>query len=295
MAALSRNDAVRYLRTALREFAELKDGDARRYYRLFDIALFRMATEGIIPKDRWNEAARAVSSTPTLVLAGSDSQVERAWIASLVDGLLAIISRGYVIPGIANDGHLDLYNLSVTAMGVEWASGTEPVPEDATSYMATLRAATQSLTPVVEQYVIEAVRTYNDGSIFASAVMLGVASEAVVYDLADAVAPALASETERERLTRSIARHEVEEILRRVSTAIRRAAASAMPYEIHEGAFAHLASLQEAIRVQRNKSGHPTAERVEPVAVRLGLSAFPAACGKAYELVEWFKEHPSSV
>jgi len=142
---------------------------------------------------------------------------------------------------------------------------------------------------------MEAIRTYNDGSIFSAAVMLGVASEAALYDLADAVVMALKSERERERLQRAIGYHAIEDVLRTVSGMTKRAAAGPMPYAVHEGAAAHLESLQEAIRVQRNKSGHPTVEEVEPNIVRLGVSAFPTACAKVQQLAAWFRANPSSI
>jgi hypothetical protein len=71
MGSLSRSEAIRYLRAVLGDFAKATQDDGRRYYRLFDLALFRMAREGVIPKERWNDiTSRAGTSTPALVLDG---------------------------------------------------------------------------------------------------------------------------------------------------------------------------------------------------------------------------------
>jgi len=49
---------------------------------------------------------------------------------------MTLISHGYVVPSIAQDGCLDRYDLSVTEIGLAWASGEDHVPEDAAGYVA---------------------------------------------------------------------------------------------------------------------------------------------------------------
>ena len=65
-----------------------------------------------------------------------------------------------------------------------------------------------------------------------------------------------------------------------------------LPYDIHEGSEHHLMSLFEAIRVQRNEAVHPTVGQVTPATVRLTISAFPSACRKVYDLIDWCQVVP---
>lgn len=41
--------------------------------------------------------------------------------------------------------------------------------------------------------------------------------------------------------------------------------------------------------MQRNEAVHPQAGQVTAVTVRLALSAFPTACRKVYDLIDWLR------
>ena len=62
-----------------------------------------------------------------------------------------------------------------------WIAGAEPVPENAGAYLEFLRSRVSPLDPVIEQYVLEAVTAFERQAHFASAVMLGAASEKALY------------------------------------------------------------------------------------------------------------------
>lgn len=65
--------------------------------------------------------------------------------------------------------------------------------------------------------------------------------------------------------------------------------AGTIPYKVHEGSEIHLLSLMEAIRVQRNDAVHPATAAVSKRSVWLTLIAFPAACRKVYDLIDWLQ------
>jgi len=78
--------------------------------------------------------------------------------------------------------------ITITQRGQDWANSVEPLPEDYNGYMKQFGATTDA---VVRQYISEALNTFIRGTYFASAVMIGAASEKATYLLADSLVPAL--------------------------------------------------------------------------------------------------------
>lgn len=64
-----------------------------------------------------------------------------------------------------------------------------------------------------------------------------------------------------------------------------------IPYNIHEGSSHYLASLFDAIRIQRNDAVHPIAGIVLKEQLRLLFLAFPHACKKVNYILDWLKEN----
>jgi hypothetical protein len=65
----------------------------------------------------------------------------------------------------------------ITKLGCEWAEGSDPSPEDQQGFFMALKGQVPQLDSDLEQYVQEAVMAYARGLFFASAVMIGAASE----------------------------------------------------------------------------------------------------------------------
>lgn len=149
-----------------------------------------------------------------------------------------------------------------------------------------------NVDPVIGQYVEESLQTYNDGRLFASAVMIGAASEKAVYLLIEALRRAVSDSSEQRGIDNDLSQRGLPAMFKRLYNNIERARRQGgMEPAIHEMAHAHLVSLQEAIRIQRNDAVHPRTARVAPVGVRLSLAAFPHACRKVYDLIAWFDTH----
>jgi hypothetical protein len=101
----------------------------------------------------------------------------------------------------------------ITERGQEWAKGVEPLPEDYNGYMKQFAASTDA---VVRQYVSEALNTYIRGTYFASAVMIGAASEKAIYLLADSLVPALKDAAKQSALQKKIDARRLETLLKGV-------------------------------------------------------------------------------
>jgi hypothetical protein len=208
--------------------------------------------------------------------------------AAFVEAFWYCVSIGFIIPQPSGNQAGNFNHIRITKLGREWAEGAEPSPEDQEGYLAALRSQVPLLDPVIVQYVEEAVMAYSRRMFFASAVMIGAASEKTIYLLIEALAGSVKDPTHKKTILKSIEARGLPTMFKCLQENLTRAKKH-MPWPIHEGADNHLLSLQDAIRVQRNDAVHPQAGKVTPSTVRLTLSAFPGACKKAYDLIQWFK------
>ena len=104
-------------------------------------------------------------------------------------------------PPTNNAAFLPHGRFQITKRGQLWASGVEPLPEDYNGFMKQFDASADA---VVKQYISEALDTYIRGTYFASAVMIGAASEKSIYLLAESLVPALKDPAKQSSLQRKI-------------------------------------------------------------------------------------------
>lgn len=208
----------------------------------------------------------------------------------LVEAYTQLLTSGYIVHWPKGIRPPDPNAFRVTERGKQWVSFSVPVPEDGDGFLVALNTLIPTLDPVVKQYVAEAVVTYNRQAWFAAAVMVGAASEKVIYMLADALLNVTGGKDQR-ALEKTIKERNIPNLFEQLNKVLTSHIESdSLPYEIHEGSEPHLMSLFEAIRVQRNEAVHPTVGEVTPTTVRLTLSAFPSACCKVYDLIDWCQQ-----
>ncbi len=206
---------------------------------------------------------------------------------AFVEAFWYLVTSGFILPQPTGSQPPNFAQLTITNIGREWAEGIEPSPEDQGGYLAALRSQVPLLDPVIAQYVAEALMAYSRRMLFASAVMIGAASEKTIYLLMEALAGSVQDATQKKMIRKSIESRGLPTMHKYLHENLTRAKKH-MPWPIHEGADNHLLSLQDAIRVQRNDAVHPQVGKVTPSTVRLTLYAFPGACKKAYDLIQWF-------
>lgn len=181
----------------------------------------------------------------------------------------------------------------ITERGREWAKGVEPLPEDYNGYMKQFGATTDA---VVRQYISEALNTYIRGTYFASAVMIGAASEKAIYLLADSLIPALKDPAKRSALQRKVDARKLETLLKGVEQiVIDGHAGRTIPFDVMGGTTRHLLSLFDHIRLQRNDAIHPMNFVVSGDSVRFALNAFPMAFERVEALRQWCSTNPNSL
>jgi hypothetical protein len=181
----------------------------------------------------------------------------------------------------------------ITKRGQDWANSAEPVPEDYDGYMKQFGPASDA---VVRQYISEALNTFMHGSYFASAVMIGAASEKSIHLLADSMVPALADPAKRTELTKRINARSLERLLKYVEDiVIDGHKRLVIPFDVMGGTTRHLLSLFDHIRLQRNDAIHPMNFVVSADYVRFALGTFPLAFQKVEALQKWCDANPNSL
>jgi hypothetical protein len=215
-----------------------------------------------------------------------------------VEAFYYLLHNGFTIPEPPEGTPLNLNQsrFMLTRRGVDWAAGVDPLPEDVDRYMSSLRSLVPELDPIIEQYIGEALSTFERQTYFAAAVMVGAAAEKAVYLLADSLVGAIKDATRQASLQKVMERRRLNDLFHLIEKTIHDAyTAKVLPYAIFDGAVSHLMSLIEAIKVQRNDAVHPMNAAVSPDSVRLSLRAFPFAMQKLEALREWFLANPKAI
>lgn len=230
-----------------------------------------------------------------------EQKVPHQIVQLLAEAFFYLFRHGYIAPA-AGDSYQQQppwYRYNVTQRGLEYFTSGEPVPEEATSYLEFLRQLVPSRDSIVEQYISEAIVAYEREAYFAAAVMVGAASEKAIYLLAESLLRALKTPSRRRSaLETAMNRRQLLALLESVRKTIEECSAgnpSPIPYSTSEGASAHLASLFEAIRTQRNDAVHPMNAAVSPSSVRQLLHSFPYALSTTDKLRAWLDANPGAL
>jgi len=214
------------------------------------------------------------------------------------EGFSYLLNTGYIMRGIqTNLQGFPSFAFHKTTRGEAWAASAGPVPEDVDGYLNFLRKLVPILDPVMEQYVTEGLKAYERGTYFASAVMVGAASEKGVYLLGESMRKVFKDPKQTAKLEGFINGRSMNSLFGFIQNVITQAQQPPriIPYSVTEGASPHLISLIEAIRVQRNDAVHPQNASVSADSVRLSYLAFPHALQKLEELRAWFLANPGSL
>jgi hypothetical protein len=170
-----------------------------------------------------------------------------------------LITRAPAKPNFSSQSN----DFVVTERGQEWASGNEPIPEDARRYMGVLCSLVPNLDAIIKQYIEESLIAYQRQAYFAAAVMVGAASEKAIYLLGDAFLSSIQSSQEKKKLADAMQYRSLRAPFDSVKE-ILKAKQKCIAYSASEGAEQHLLSFFESVRVQRNEAVHPAAAQVTP-------------------------------
>ncbi|MFQ5754035.1 MAG: hypothetical protein ACE5HI_18765 [bacterium] len=184
-------------------------------------------------------------------------------------------------PAIAN------WRLHLTQEG-QAAARDEEINPDSGEYLERLEAKSPDADPLVLLYAREALQTYRQQCYLASAVMLGVASEAAFLEMARSFGHWL-PDAQRQKFLEIIENpksnyiQKFKEFRKRIDTH-----KSSIPNELSDGMSLTLDSVLDLLRINRNDAGHPTGKQFDRQDASIGLQMFARYLEKLYALKTFF-------
>ena len=175
----------------------------------------------------------------------------------------------------------------LTDEGVASAKDEQFNPDDPERYMERLRSNTPDLSDLVSVYADEAIRCYTHGCYLASAVMLGVASEAAFMEMAQESVTWLQSDGLALKKVldnpRQLYVKKFEEFRKRIEP--RKAD---LPNDLADGMNLTFDAVLDLLRIRRNDSGHPTGRPMSREDQYISLHMFGRYLQRLYQFRAFF-------
>ena len=225
--------------------------------------------------------AKGVRDTAPTGSAISDEEImEGVW--SLIGQSLAYID--YSQPAAEN------WSLQITANGRAVVNDEGINPDDPAGYIQNLQREVPDLSEIVKSYAHEALYAYNAQLYRSSAVMLGVASEAAVLEVAPALAQTMREERKQEYLNslKSPKRsyHAKFDDFRKKLESKK----DSMPEELTIDLDLTMNSVGNLLRIYRNDAGHPTGKGVSRHHCFAWLHIFVQYAKRLYEIKAYLEK-----
>ena len=181
------------------------------------------------------------------------------------------------------------WELKLAPAGVAAVRDEDYNPDDASGYLARLAKDVPNLSKVAMMYIREAVRSYTARSYLASTVMLGVASEAAILEMAERLAhhyqdTTLQSILDDERVPYS---RKFREVRKRLESQ-----KQDLPHDVSDGMTLTFDSVLDLLRVNRNDAGHPTGKHFDRDDCYIALRMAIRYLKKIAALTAFFSEAP---
>lgn len=215
---------------------------------------------------------------------GIDLQVE--WFA-VNEAVWTLVVRRLV--WIATyDTNPNQWYLQLTERGKAVADGETVNPDDPLGYMWRLLQTAPATSDVVQFYLRESLKSFEQECYLASAVMLGVAAEACMLEAADAFVNWSARTARRlkEMLEnpRTFYVAKLEEFQKRLAVA-----KGSLPPELSDNLDLDVTAVLQLIRLTRNDAGHPTGRQIDRQDAFDHLVIYARANKRLYDLISFFK------
>lgn len=174
--------------------------------------------------------------------------------------------------------------LCLTEAGKAAASDQPFNPDDPSGFLAALVSSVPGMSDTVQTYAREALHAFNARLYFASAVMLGVASEAAFLELAHAFADALPSKEGKN--LRAVLTDQKTNYLTKFTEFRKRLEPrkADLPENLGDGINLWLSAVLDLLRIYRNEAGHPKASRPSREDCFLNLRMFGPYLARMYRL-----------
>jgi len=197
-----------------------------------------------------------------------------------------------IVRGLAyvdySQGNWDNAELRPTALGRAVIEDPDFNPDSGSGYVDQIQASIPAASATVLQYIGEAHRAFTARCFFATAVMVGVASEAAFLEMAPSFGSWLQGNEQTQFLQvlnnpRVMFLETFKAFRKRVE-----GKAPLLPPDLGDSLDLTLNAVLDALRVYRNQAGHPTGKQIDRETAFIILQMAPRYLQKLYELKEFF-------
>lgn len=248
-------------------------------------AIMRVFAHGPNPPRRLDGydtlTARITQEFPNLSAPGENQVMEALW-TMLGQGMLYLnYYRTAERP--------DQWMFWLTELGEAIARDEIINPDSPDGYLKRLRNDVPAASEIVLDYATESVRAYQSRCYLASAVMLGVATEAAFLELGDAFASWLPEGSRTKFLAKLTSRgtsywQKFGEFRNRLEPK-----RGELPQHLTEDIDLTLDATLNMLRIYRNEAGHPTGKQISRARANQNLQLFAFLLGRMYELKAFFE------
>jgi len=190
--------------------------------------------------------------------------------------------------------HPENWSICLTPRGAEAADDASLNPDNVPRYLKKVTEDVPHLSEISQLYLREALQAYTGDCFLASTMMLGVASEAMFYDVAESFAKWLNTESGK-KLTEILAKESIPYIHKFVEFQKRLLASKGqLPPALQQNLDLNINSVLELLRLARNDVGHPTGIKMERHDAFQYLLLFPGLARRLHEIKTFCDKQISS-
>lgn len=231
-----------------------------------------------------NDKLRKVAKSRT----GTDFEVE--WFA-VNEAVWSLVARRLAWIEI-DQAHPMAWFVQLTERGKAAAESEAVNPDDPLGYMRRLLQAAPATSDVVQLYLRESLKSFEQECYLASAVMLGVAAEACMLETANAFVNWSGESARKLRQMLESPRTYYVAKLEGFQKCLAVAKGS-LPSEFSDNLDLDVTAVLQLIRVTRNAAGHPTRRQIDREDAFNHLVIYARANKRLYDLMGFFKSEIS--
>jgi hypothetical protein len=205
----------------------------------------------------------------------------------VMEALWSLVGQGFVYLNFSQSAP-SRWTFQLTAAGKAAANDQDFNP-DSPEYLRRLQEKVPDASDTVLSYVTEALRSYLNRCYLASAVMLGVASEAAFLEMAEAFGRWLPSDegtrfSEFLRNPRTSYHQKFQEYRKKLEPR-----KPFLPEDISDGMDLTLVAIADLLRIYRNEAGHPTGKQIGRDQAKINLEMFARCLERMYAFKVFFE------
>lgn len=192
-----------------------------------------------------------------------------------------------------NEGDLsgtNLMFLTISEYGKECLLNDNVLPYDPEGYLRELQDQNKNLDSVTLEYISEAVNAFNRRLFLSATVMLGVASENLIYILVDSYTNAITSPVDKAKFEKKITDKGIYVIFKEFKTSFD-LTKKKLPKELTDNSDIYLDNIFNLIRYNRNNIGHPTGKKANYKSLYASLQIFAEYSKLISDLKDYFDKN----